>query len=318
MYSAIFHTLVVCVICAACTIHATAQRLTGNYVVIDSSVVGRVDDASTVATRIFQYNDTVRAVRRNDDTIIVKYRDLAYRLPISSVVREKEFKRYRRFVAVFADSAEVRTDHSTIWVRKGAVLLYVGDTDDGRIRVQIYGQSASMRRSDAIVLQSDPYSTSNVDSDVEADQRPFRVRTGIAFGGAIPLSDDEYLDGGFSWGVNLDVRVASNNFYLTAGYTGSNFSFEDWTGIIGTGTIGMLHAGVIVGLTSEPSTVVPYTQLALGLFTDDGDAMLIGGFGTDFYFTPQAVAFAEVMPVFSIDAGEFFWLPIRLGLKYGF
>lgn len=307
-----------CAVVIASAVSASAQRLTGNYIVIDSSVVGRVDDASGVATRTFRYNDTVRAIRRVDDTIIVTYRDLGYRLPISSVVKEREFKRYRRFMAVASDSAEVRTDQSTIWVRKGAVLMYLGDDAEGLARVRIYGLPATVRRSDVIMLQSDPNAASTIDDEPQEEQRPFRVRTGIAFGGAIPLSDDEYLDGGFSWGVNLDVRVASNNFFLTAGYTGSTFSFEDWTGIIGTGTIGMLHAGVIVGLTSEPSTVVPYTQLALRLFTDDGDAMLIGGFGTDFYFTPQAVAFAEVMPVFSIDAGEFFWLPIRLGLKYGF
>jgi len=87
--------------------------------------------------------------------------------------------------------------------------------------------------------------------------------------------------------------------------------------VIGTAALGMMHAGVIVGLTSEPASLVPYAQLNLGLLTDDGSAMLIGGLGLDYYFTPRATAFAEVMPTFNIDSGSFFWLPIRLGMKYG-
>lgn len=286
--------------------------------VIDSAVVGRVDDESAVATRTFRYNDTVRAVRRIDDTIIVKYRDLAYRLPFKSVVKDKEFKRYRRTVAVTADSAEVRTDQSTIWIRKGAVLPYLGDADAERLYVQIYGQRATIRRSDVVLLQVDPNAASMMDIDEEPEQRPFRVRPGVSFGAAVPLSDVDYLDGGFSWAASLDVRISSNNFFLTVGYSSTNMTFEEWTGINATAQFEMLHAGVIVGLSSEMSTVVPYASLNLGLLASDGDALLVGGLGLDYYTTPQLVAFAEAMPTFHLDSGTFFWLPIRLGLKYGF
>lgn len=296
----------------------TAQRLTGQYVVIDSAVVGRVDDESAVATRVFRYNDTVRAVRRSNDTIIVKYRDLAYRLPLKSVVKDKEFKRYRKNVAVISDSAEVRTEQSTIWIRKGAVLPYLGDADAERHYVQIYGQRATVQRRDVVMLQMDPNAHTLQDSEDDTEQRPFRVRPGVSFGAAVPLSDVDYLDGGFSWAASLDVRISSNNFFLTVGYSSTIITFEQWTDINRTAQFEMLHAGVIVGLTSEMSTVVPYASLNLGLLASDGDALLVGGLGLEYYTTPQLIAFAEAMPTFHLDSGTFFWLPIRVGLKYGF
>lgn len=293
----------------------SAERLTGTYVVIDTAVVGRVDDPALVATRTFRYNDTVRAVRRNGDSVVVKYNDIAYRLPFASIVKASEFKRYRRTVAIISDSAEVRATQSTIWVRKGAVLPLIGDVEADRIRVLIYGQQATVSRRDVLFLQ--PQADLMFPGDDDPDERPFRVRPGVGFGVATPLSDEEYLDGGFSWAANIDVRVGTNNFFITAGYSESTFSFEDWTGVIGSAALGMLHAGVIVGLTSEPVPLVPYAQLNLGLLTDDGSAMLIGGLGLDYYFTSRATAFVEVMPTYNIDRGAFFWLPIRVGMKYG-
>lgn len=313
------HIAVAIVVWVCCSPLLTAQRLTGQYVVIDSAVVGRVDDESAVATRTFRYNDTVRAVRRIDDTIIVKYRDLAYRLPLKSVVKEKEFKRYRRTVAVISDSAEVRTDQSTIWVRKGAVLPYLGDEDADRLRVQIYVQPATIRRADVLVLKADPQNQTSTDTDEEdaGEQRPYRVRLGASIGVITPLDESDVLDGGFSWAVSADVRLGGNNTFITAGYASGNFSFEPWTEIVGSAYLDLAYLGIIVGFSSEAKPVMPYTSLALGLMEGD-DVLIQFGAGLDIYVTPQALAYIEVLPAFHVDSGTFVWLPLRAGFKFGF